>query len=58
MHVHDVLSDVLIFIISLLIENDEEQVEAGHDRWRNVHVVTEGLRSVITAKDWVGCSKN
>jgi hypothetical protein len=32
MHVNNVLSDVLIFIISLLIENDEEQVEAGHDR--------------------------
>jgi hypothetical protein len=30
-HVYYVLSDVEIFFITLLIENNEEEVESGHD---------------------------
>lgn len=57
MHVHDVLSNFKILFIVFLIENDEEQVEAGHNGWRNIDVVAEGLLSVVPAHVGVGSSQ-
>ena len=42
-HVHNVLCDVVILIIILVIKNEEEDVETGHDGRRDVHVEPKGL---------------
>jgi hypothetical protein len=57
-HLDDVIGDVNVIIITLLIENDEEEVETRHDRCRDVHVEAKRSGSVVAAIDWVGCSQD
>jgi len=32
-HVHDMLGDVEIIIVVLFVEDDEENIESGHNWW-------------------------
>ena len=38
MHVDDMLRDVEVIFIVFLVEDDKEEVEARHDRRRDVHI--------------------
>ena len=58
MDVHQVLSNVIVFLVVLLVEDDEEQVETRHDRSTDVDVVAEGLRAVVSALHGIGCSQD
>jgi len=40
MHVDDMLSNVIVLVVILVIEDQEENVETGHDRCRDVYVVS------------------
>lgn len=57
-HLHDVIGDVNVIIITLLIENDEEEVETRHDRCRDVYVEAKRSGSVIATVDWVSCCQD
>lgn len=57
MHVHDVLCDFKIFLIVFLVENDKEQIEARHNRGRNIDIVAKGLLSVVPSHVGVCCSQ-
>jgi hypothetical protein len=49
---------VEVLVVALLIEDHEEEVEAGHDRGRDVHVEAEGAGAVVTTVYGVGCRKD
>ena len=56
MHVDDMVSDVVIFLVILLIKNNEENVESGH-KWRsNVDVISERSGSIVATENGVSCS--
>ena len=55
-HVYDVLGDVEIVIVVLFVEDDEENVESGHNWRRDIDVESERFGSVVSSVDWVGCS--
>ena len=42
----------------LLVADDKEEVEAGHDRGTDVNVESERPRPVITTMDWISCRKD
>lgn len=50
MHVHDVLSDMEIFVVILFIKDNEEDVKTRHDRRRDVHIKLERSCFIISAQ--------
>lgn len=58
MHVDDVACNLKVLLVLLLVEDDKEEVETGHDRGRNVDVVTQRLCSVVPSSQGVGSRQN
>ena len=58
MHIHNVLRNVIVLVIILIIEQQKEYVETGHDWSRDVHVETQGLRAIVSAILRVGSSQD
>ncbi len=52
--VDDSLGDPVVDHLVALVDQDEEQVEAGHDRCAHVDVVAERLAAIVLAVDRVG----
>lgn len=57
-HVHDMLSNIVVLIIILVIEDQEEDVETGHNGWGYVHIVPQTSGPVISAMVWIGGSED
>jgi hypothetical protein len=55
-HVYNVLSNHKILVISLLIKDNEEQIESWHDWWWDINVISEGFWSIISTLNWIGSS--
>ena len=47
MHLDDMARNLEVIFILLFIEDDEEKIEARHDRSRDIHIVSKRLSPII-----------
>ena len=55
-HVDDMVSDVVIFLVVLFIKNNEEDIESGHKGRSNIDVISERSGSIVATEDRIGSS--
>ena len=58
MHLDDMARNLEVIFVLLFIEDDEEKIEARHDRSRDVHIVTQRLSPIVPTTQRVRCSQD
>jgi len=56
--VDNTLGDPVVDHLIALVDQNEEQIKAGHDGRAHVYVVAERLAPVVLAIDWIGGGQN
>ena len=58
MHLDDMARNLEVIFVLLFIENYEEEIEARHNRSRDVHIVTQRLSPIVPTTQRVCCSQD
>ena len=58
MHVDNMARNVEVIIFLFLVNDDEEEVEAGHNWRANINVVAQRPRAIISASERISCSQD
>jgi hypothetical protein len=58
MHLHDMIRNAEILVVVFFVYNNEEEIEARHNRWADVHVLLQRAPPIVPSEHRVGCSEN
>lgn len=52
-HAHNMLGDLVVFIVLFFVADNEKEVEAAHDRSCDLHVVVQRARAIVAAMNGI-----